>query len=311
MKRLLLIFITFSILNKINAQVVFCPRGAEWHYNYANMTQSVYNESIRYTHDSIIGVNAYKVLNHKLFFSETSSGNDGPTLIKQSGDTVFMRNTKTQHTWQILYNFNVTAGQSWHCDILTGISNTAIATFTTTVDSVGTTVVNGYNLKQLYVHYSSLQAPYTYTSQVRITERFGCNRFLFNYTNKYASDWVPITAFLCYQDSAFGLKQFSSKPCDYFYITGIVDLNNTKNGLKLFPNPTSAILNVKLENQNSAENYDIRLVNTLGKEILSQQEIKSVDENLVLDLSAVEQGIYFLQIFEKEKLIATEKVVKE
>ncbi len=286
-------------------QIVFSPPGAKWHYSFTMLTfappaGSVVNNKIIYDRDSIIGIDTVKVLKTTRFFTECSSYTPF-TLIKQKGDTIFMKNNKTQNTWQILYNFAAIAGQNWKTTFLD--DNNTVKTYTITVDTVKYVTVNSFVLKQLVVHYANQ----TGSGPLKITERFGYNQFMFNYTNYMVGfcDYDYFNSFLCYEDSTFGLKQFTNKPCDYTYYVGLKENYNNGKMMKVYPNPTSGILNLDLRNFLSTENYSVKIVNLLGQNVMEGKLEES------LNISSLKNGIYFVQLFDKEKLIATEKIIKD
>ena len=74
----------------------------------------------------------------------------------------------------------------------------------------------------------------------------------------------------------------------------------------LYPNPTSASVNVELGEGMRAT--DIRLFNTFGQLISTTSVNSSVT---ALDLSQLPNGIYFVQIFNNRELVTTSKVVKK
>lgn len=81
--------------------------------------------------------------------------------------------------------------------------------------------------------------------------------------------------------------------------TGIFPTSTRLNSLKVYPNPTSSILNVELENPG---NYFIKLTGISGQTLLSQR-------NTTIDISSLPNGIYILSIFDSEnKLLSTNKV---
>ncbi len=208
-----------------------------------------------------------------------------------------MRNAYTHHEWQILYNFACQAGQCWQTKISLGpLTASNVSVFTFCVDSVKYIQHNGYNLKTLFI------GPY-----LRVTERLGADWFLFPFFYPMASDGDYFYEYLCYQDNAFGIKQFTSKPCSYANLTGLVSSSGVKNDIRIYPNPTNNKLVLDFENINS--DCEIRLTNTLGQTVLYRKaNFKETEE---LNLTTLENGIYFLQVFEKETLIATKKIIKE
>ncbi|MEO6303088.1 MAG: T9SS type A sorting domain-containing protein, partial [Bacteroidia bacterium] len=75
--------------------------------------------------------------------------------------------------------------------------------------------------------------------------------------------------------------------------------------LKIYPNPTSGILNLKIKDVTDLENYKLKITNLIGQTIL---EIKTEKQ---INIKELKGGIYFLQLYQKEKLIATKKIIKE
>jgi hypothetical protein len=297
MRKFLLSIFILAFFSKTQAQVVFCPPGAEWHYRFFPLPTwggvfHFYNESIKYTRDSIIANDTLKLLAHNNFYVECNENTNVPTftLIKQKGDTVFFKNFKTQNNWQILYNFACQPGSGWQTTVLNyaGVP----LTYSFVVSSVSYTTINNFNLKQLNI------------SGAILSERFGWDYFLFRYFSGMSCDGYYYYDRLCYQDNAFGVKQFGDKACDFSGIDGVEEYGN-ENVLRTFPNPVSGTLNVELNIQNPAGVY-FRIVNALGEEILTITETIQ-DEGLKIDLGNLENGIYFLHIFESGKFIAAKK----
>lgn len=80
---------------------------------------------------------------------------------------------------------------------------------------------------------------------------------------------------------------------------------NSLSTITLYPNPTSASVNVELGEGVRAT--DIRLFNTFGQLISTTSVNGTVT---TIDLSKLPNGIYFVQIFNADKLITTGKVVR-
>jgi hypothetical protein len=299
MKKLLLFIFTLTFFSKTKAQVVFCPSGAEWRYSfYGNLIGTTSNEKITYVRDSVIGAETVKVLQHARFFQWVEIGIPLLTLIKQKGDTIFVRNKFTQHGWQVLYNFNAQPGHAWGNSLL-GVN------YTTSVDSVKNVIVNGFTLKRLYVRTHAVGIGIFATT---MTERLGGNLFFTNFYDESESDGDYISGFLCYKDNVFGQMQFTSKPCDYSNPNGIDELVANEGNIRIYPNPVSDILNIEI--LSNFENRKLRLVNLLGEDVLSDGQIMK-DQRLKIDVGELQNGIYFLRVFENGRLVGVEKVVKE
>lgn len=325
MKKLLFILITFILCNKIHSQVVFCPAGAEWHYSFRYMNlpgDAIENEKIKYVRDSILNGETVKVLWHERFYKENHHKTlQGYvlTLIKQKGDTVFMKNAGTRNVWQILYNFAALPGQSWQ-DSIGDVDPTggwapynSCINYTVTVDSVRNVLVNNFLLKRLYVRYFASSDFWIYgypIDTVQITERLGCSRFMFNYfpdprDNYDLEEFVEIKDFLCYQDNTFGLKQFANFACDYSNPVWIQEGINESGNLKIYPNPVTD--KFVLESPGNLNVEKITIYNYIGKVVHTTINVKTKQE---IDISQLPTGIYFLKT-ENKCGSGVFKIVKE
>jgi hypothetical protein len=61
--------------------------------------------------------------------------------------------------------------------------------------------------------------------------------------------------------------------------------------IQVFPNPTSDILNIKMENQASAQ---LTIFDIYGKKVLEKMEVNQSE--IQLSTSSFSQGVYFLRI---------------
>lgn len=84
---------------------------------------------------------------------------------------------------------------------------------------------------------------------------------------------------------------------------GVDELKIKNEGLKIYPNPTSGVLNLELENLAT-----VQIINVLG-ELMKTEVLSSTKQRL--DISDLKNAIYFLKVFDKEKLIGTSKIIKE
>lgn len=239
-----------------------------------------------------------KVLKHQRHVNQCGSLGNGITIIRQSNDSVFFRSPLTSNNWELLYCYGALPGQSWTFDIKH--FDSSIQTFTVNVDSINSKTVNSISLKYLKVTY--ITGTYSYTST--ITERFGDEFFLFNIYPKQAPscDFWFIKGALCYQDSAFGIKQFTSLPCNYSNV-GINEL--TENSIiKVFPNPVSSILNIS-SGFNELRNSRIEIINYLGQTVLKTAF------NSEIDVSKLPEGCYNFNIITQNKVVYHSIFIKE
>jgi len=299
MKKFSILICYFIIFYKNQAQVVFCPPGAEWHYSFSRgfpSQNNFYNEKIYYRSDTVINSQTFKVLKHSMALWSDCADNANITLIKQAGDTVFFRNRLTQHQWQILYNFAALAGQSWTNTLAYGSSS---LNYTVLVDAVGTIQLNGTNLKQLVVKYNGVPS--------LIHERLGSNQFLFNFYYPNCDSYY-FQQRLCYKDNSFQEIQFTNLSCDY-NTTEILERLSFDKKFKIFPNPANDIVTIELESNNE-QNYHIHLIDMLGKVKFSLDQLSANQKTLILNMKSFEKGIYFIQVYHHAQIVAIEKIFK-
>ncbi len=299
MKKLLFISgILFFFIINLNAQKVFTPSGAEWHYKYnflgtPTSSANVFNENIKYERDSILGNDTVKVLKHRSFFIEcTNHDTTVLTLIKQGHDTVYMQNNFTRNfvtntnKWEILYIYSASPGQFW----ITKIKQySSVYSYTATVNSVDSVLENTIYLKRLNVTYNGQVNSNNFTYNTIITERFGA-RFLFPfYFNLGSCDADYLDKILCYTDSTFGFKQFTTLPCDYSYHVGLTDLNDINEEIKTFPNPVNDLLNIDTE----IPFTKIEIINSLGQ-IVKTEELVLNNNKTSINTKDLPEGFYLL-----------------
>lgn len=311
MKKLTIIILCIlAFFLKAHSQIVFCPSGAEWHYVLfpgADSYPNHRNESIKYTHDTVVDGATVKVLRHTVFFANNTEPNK-ITLVKQNGDTVFMRNAKTQHSWQVLYNFNASVNQSWSNTLTVIGSSITSVTYTTTVDSIKQVTVNGFNLKRLFV--KSMNTTHNTIRNLTITERFGSNTFLFDFYRHsdfsidHFLDIGDYRSFLCYQDSMFGLKQFTSKPCNYSNLAGVNSPGVFEINLSVFPNPVKDVLHLSTD---LSDEFEIQLSDLCGK----QHCLQKMKKQVAIDLSHLNAGMYILSVKKDNETVYSSKIMRQ
>lgn len=137
-----------------------------------------------------------------------------------------------------------------------------IPTFTPTVTS---------NASQLYA--TNGFAPFNWVNCNNITNSLGINTPIFN--------MPPDGIYAVYANSNEGCRGISS--CINFAL-GVDELDDNKS-ISLSPNPANNIINIKVESK-----MQIRIIDVLGKTI-AQYVVKN---NLSIDISALENGLYFV-----------------
>lgn len=86
-------------------------------------------------------------------------------------------------------------------------------------------------------------------------------------------------------------------------LVNIISLEEDKNSISAFPNPTNGKINLLLNHKVET----LKLINALGQAVLQQENI--TQEKLILDISEQPVGLYFLEIQQKNN-IKRVKVVK-
>lgn len=90
---------------------------------------------------------------------------------------------------------------------------------------------------------------------------------------------------------------------DYALINNIKkNVNDFK--VQIYPNPTVGKLKVKIENLKEG-NIFIKITDVLSR------EIKQLEYEEEVDISELEKGIYFLSLYQNEKLLTASKIIKQ
>ncbi len=122
--------------------------------------------------------------------------------------------------------------------------------------------------------------------------------------------WVTSWSVGNYGNNPLFYVKYDSTGCDtttaYCLNPVAIKQVNVQNlGLHIYPNPSSGILNVEV-NTALEKPLDITLSDALGR-IVKQL---SLSASTKIDVSDLENGIYFLQVFDEGKLLTTEKIIK-
>ncbi len=162
--------------------------------------------------------------------------------------------------------------------------------------------------------------PGFYPNYAHFIEGIGCDGGVFNsdfYMFQYRSSKLGCFSNTNYTKYYYGINTESVYPqtyptalrdttvCFYGLPAGIIVNSLQANVIKMYPNPTNALLTVEIENGTK-----LNIVNVLGQ-LVKEEDINTVDKNKNIDIRNLQNGIYFLQVFDNEKLIGTAKIVKE
>lgn len=311
MKTVLLIIFMLFMSYTFRAQAVFCAPGAEWRYLFIRFAGPNPVYTMKYTGDSIEGADTLKIIRYAAFFKRGVGDCSFNVLIRQRGDTVFMRNCHTLDSWQVLYNFSATPGQHWITTVKDSNSygSYPLITHTVVVNAVSTVTINGMSLKKLFVSYC-YNSPSTgaQCESAEIVERIGCTSYLFNYyapppaVTDFDILWKP----LCYKDNVLGIVNFEQNGCNYY--TGISKNELSGNPIQIYPNPASEQLSIYLSSASSDE-FQVVLTDLSGREV--KRAILQSAKNEV-ELQNLENGLYLLQMEDaRGKTIYQQKLLKQ
>ena len=90
---------------------------------------------------------------------------------------------------------------------------------------------------------------------------------------------------------------------------GIVEQSNKSEVFSLWPNPANDVLNIEFSHTEISSapqtHYNIIITDVVGREVLQQQYNKAID------VSLLQEGIYFLSVYKNNTLLQTKKFIKE
>ncbi len=106
----------------------------------------------------------------------------------------------------------------------------------------------------------------------------------------------------------YSITKIDSTGCDstlaYCSTVGLNEFASTGSAtVRVYPNPTNGILSLDIE-----YGTRIKVINVLG-EIVKEEELKYTNQYVYI--TSLKNGIYFLQVFDKDKLIGITKIIKE
>jgi hypothetical protein len=312
MKRITLLTALLSISSFIFSQT-FAPVGATWHYHLTEQGDTSFVK-IESTHDTIIlgkSCQALKLPGTCKFFGENriSLTSNYEVYIHSSTDSVFLYH-EFINSFQLLYAFNAQVGDSW--SFLLGQSNKpVIDTVQITVDSIYSETINAQLLRGLKVRYSlfsydGTQSPWV--TESHFSEVIGDFDFLFNFpgmTSAVICDEEYPSKLRCYSDNTFGSYETGIvDSCSHTAVyVGVEEIDVTD--INLWPNP---VKNVLFLQNDYLEGTEIGIFDITGSLLFSKSILNS-NQVVALDVSSLDNGIYFVQVKSPNKTIS-KKIVK-
>ena len=272
MSRLILLIVGILLTNFAKAQDWF-PSGASWYYN-----QSIVGSGNTYRHLEVTGDTIIQGKNCKVITGVCQcSFYESENFLFEEGERIYIFSHQAD-SFRLLYDFNLLPGDTLIYRGDEGIEGDGYFL----LDSITFFQAGSQQLR--VQHITWLDGYLQYGNE--IIERIGAVGCL------YPVIWIcdPGTAGLrCYEDSEIGLINFQvpEVPCDYISSTSNAERSNT---LKVYPNPTSGILNFEADQ----EIKKIELFNSISVQNYEYPNIfKRYNE---INIEFLSPGIYFLKV---------------
>lgn len=318
--KITILFIVFSNIIGYSQTNEFAPIGAKWYTEACEVSQLRKIQSIGDT--TIVGQACRKLRSITYMLTTDLNGNYGmDSLLERywyfysDSNKVYLFDEHNQEFYT-LYNFNVQIGdtvivrnkpfQAWNCSS----SHIHNSFFTYIIESIDSFQLDNVTLKRVYPkpvgydQWSFIGHPYLQSNA--IIELIGHNASIFGDNTGF---FIPEDdeRIRCYQDNNINYRADyleNHEPCDW-----INELISNKNNIqetllvKIHPNPVSKTLsiNIKLDEMN------IKIINIIG-DILYDKNLKH-GENLI-DVSFLNDGVYFLNAYYNNKYYKTYKIIK-
>jgi Secretion system C-terminal sorting domain len=276
----LFFFIAFIFGTALQAQQSFFVDGRR--YGQCLIAGSnVYNTSVRVAYDSTISSFTYKVL------LDVQTGAFAG-MARESNDSIYFRDVVTQTDF-LYYNFNLAQGDT------TFFHGWMIA------DSVvNITLLNGQQSKYVRLHAINSGSTYEWI--------YGVGNIREGITQQLPwPDGPALPSFVCARDSSQLLWVTSSSVyaayCDT--LAGIIQPEESKENVELYPNPVLDYLNLESQQVSIAR---VEIIDNCGKIVL---QYCLSNGRVKLDVSPLPAGLYFVKATSREgDLISMEKLIK-
>lgn len=290
----------------------WCPKGAEWTYNFYSMALSGYQKLV-YEKDTIISSQPCKKIVGNLIIPHYDTWDSPPTGVDtipvnpvftfSQGDTVFMF---SNNSFQPVYYFNAQVGDTLpYYNIMLPNFTGCDTILRQVVDDAGTISINNETLRFYIARFIDFDDYFFSPETVAVIERLGAtNNFLI--PEFYCFTDAETYTLRCYGDDNFETYQTkSTTACDYIY-TGLTDLE--KSTITISPNPTLNILNISSSYNTSIEH--INIYNIVGQ-LQKRMSTGSGQTILTIDVSKFLSGIYFIQLVTRNGQVMTTKFIKQ
>jgi len=201
--------------------------------------------------------------------------------------------------FSVLYDFGAIKDSSWEINFY-DIGLQKAAKFFVRVDSIGKRIINQNGLNSQFVTYSRDSLFHENNINSEIIEVIGDFNFIFTwYHTIFDANYV--SGLRCFKDSKLGLYSTGIVPfCTYTQVSAEEIIRSEK--IRIYPNPTSTILNLEL-----LHNSNYQIIEISGRVI--QENSLNQGKNSI-DVQHLKAGIYFLKVEHKGE-IKSFKFLKE
>ena len=307
MKKTITLFSIFVISLTGFAQNSWPEPGAKWYYDYFSVSASGY--ILLYSDHQIIknGI-LCDVFTEEIYYSTLGPmGNiiQGSSITLDAfytfsrNDSVFYLNEEENHFY-LLYDFNAVVGDRWNTGSPTPICEDSLGVVT--IDSSGTTTINGFPLKWTY---AALDSNSSFGHHGRIMERIGgVGTYMFPQILACIADAAEGGSLRCYEDPAFGLYKTGTTDCNYL-ITGI-EKRASLQGSKIYPTPVQDELHIDLVKQQQLP-ASVRIFSLEGR-LLKTKQLPALKNTL--DLGGIENDWLLIEISSADGQKIHQKIVR-
>jgi hypothetical protein len=296
MKKLLPFIFVLIFGVPIKAQM-WCPPGATWHYRVNSPYTPYQDGHIKLVVTNTVSINSITCNNMVGTFNGKTPWPMSPTTTingyvnfqtYENNNVVYKYNPYT-FIFDTIANFNANIGDKWLAILYPNNPSTCQSNFhrsTISVVDTGHVLINSISVKKIKI---SIYYTSSFSHTLNIIEKIGGTTwFLFSY-DQCIVDGPSYGNFVCYSDDNFPLYNPTSTICNYVPSGVGVNENSLSNSIfKLYPNPTSGIFNMELN-----EPVSIKVYSVTGA--LVYERAYSESGNFQLDISHLSNGIYHLR----------------
>jgi len=301
-----IIIILFCFYGDIYCQS-FAPIGATWYYSEGfAFSGDIGYSKIESIGDTIINSKSCKILKK----SNIEGCSNRPQIEffheNDSGEVFFYESDL--NIFQKLYDFNAAVGDSWYIKLKynDGLELKIVDSVKYYVESISYLNINGNNLKVFHIKVEPYQNYYeVYHSKSKIIENIGDVDYMFPWNLWFCDDNI-ISGLRCYEDNIIGFYSTGIvNSCNYTYHwTGLEKGTYEKSDLLIYPNPAENFINIYIK---GISEFHFEIFDQSGRIIQSDV---SFDSAIQSNISCLKPGFYFVRIFNTEKVIGIETLLK-